>query len=45
LAKLYQSSGRAGDARSILGPALDGFVPTPEFPEIAKAQALLGALA
>jgi class 3 adenylate cyclase/predicted ATPase len=45
LAKLYQSTGRAADAHAVLAPALEGFSPTPEFPEIAEAQALLAALA
>jgi hypothetical protein len=44
LAKLYQSTGRAVDARAVLAPALEGFSPTPEFLEIAEAQALLTAL-
>jgi predicted ATPase len=44
LAKLYQSTGRAADAHAVLAPALEGFSPTPEFPEIAEAQALLAAL-
>jgi len=44
LAKLYQSTGRAGDAHAVLAPALEGFAPTPEFPEIAEAQQLLGSL-
>ena len=42
LAKLYQSTGRPDDAQAILAPALEGFSPTPEMPEIAEAQALLG---
>jgi class 3 adenylate cyclase/predicted negative regulator of RcsB-dependent stress response len=41
LAKLYQSTGRLADAHAVLAPALDGFSPTPEMPEIAEAQALL----
>jgi predicted ATPase len=45
LAKLYQSTGRAADAHAILAPALEGFAPTPEFPEIAEAQTLLSTLA
>ena len=45
LAKLYQSTGRAADAHAVLAPALEGFSPTPEFPEIAEAQALLAMLA
>ena len=44
LAKLYQSTGRAADAHDVLAPALEGFSPTPEFPEIAEAQALLDTL-
>jgi predicted ATPase len=44
LAKLYQSSNRAADAHAALAPALEGFLPTPEFPEIAEAQTLLAAL-
>ena len=45
LAKLYQASGRAADAHAALGPALEGFSPTLEFPEIEDAQTLLAALA
>jgi tetratricopeptide (TPR) repeat protein len=45
LSKLYQSTGRSADAHDVLGPALEGFAPTPEMPEIAEAQALLTALA
>jgi predicted ATPase len=44
LAKLYQSTGRLVDAHAILSPALEGFTPTAEMPEIAGAQALLQAL-
>jgi predicted ATPase len=44
LAKLYQSTGRLADAQAVLAPALEGFSPTPEVPEIAEALALLGAL-
>ena len=44
LAKLYQSSNQPGDAHAILAPALEGFAPTPEMPEIAEALALLAAL-
>ena len=45
LAKLYQSTGRAADAHTVLAPALDGFAPTPEMPEISEAaQALLATL-
>jgi predicted ATPase len=45
LAKLYQSTGRPAGAHAVLAPALEGFAPTPEMPEIAEAQALLAALA
>src|SRR5271157_3537029 len=45
LAKLYQSTGRPAEAHAVLAPALEGFAPTPEMPEIAEAQALLAALA
>ena len=45
LAKLYQSTNRAADAHAVLAPALEGFSPTPELPEIEEAQALLAALA
>ena len=45
LAKLYQSSGRPADAYAALAPALEGFSPTPEMPEIAEAQALVATLA
>jgi class 3 adenylate cyclase/tetratricopeptide (TPR) repeat protein len=44
LAKLYQSTNRPADAHAALAPALEGFSSTPEFPEIAEAQALLKAL-
>jgi predicted ATPase len=45
LAKLRQSTGRPADAHAALAPALEGFSPTPEMPEIAEALALLGELA
>jgi tetratricopeptide (TPR) repeat protein len=45
LAKLYKSMGRFTDAEAALAPALEGFSPTPELPEIAKAQVLLERLA
>jgi class 3 adenylate cyclase/predicted ATPase len=44
LAKLYQSTGRPPEAHAVLAPALEGFTPTPELPEIAEAQALWAAL-
>jgi hypothetical protein len=45
LAKLYQSTARLTEAHAVLAPALDGFAPTTEMPEIAEAQGLLTALA
>ena len=45
LAKLYQSTSRAAEACAVLRPALDGFSPTAEMPEIDEAQALLEAWA
>jgi predicted ATPase len=44
LAKLYQSTARPAQARAVLAPALEGFAPTPEFPEIADALELMTAL-
>jgi class 3 adenylate cyclase/predicted ATPase len=44
LAKLYRSTDRALEAHAALSPALEGFSPTPEMPEIAEAQALLATL-
>jgi tetratricopeptide (TPR) repeat protein len=45
LATLYRSTNRAADAQAVLAPAVEGFSPTPEMPEIAEAQALLESLA
>ena len=42
LTKLYQSTGRPVDAHAVLTQALEGFAPTPEMPEIAKAQDAVG---
>jgi class 3 adenylate cyclase/tetratricopeptide (TPR) repeat protein len=44
LAKRYQSTNRPADAHAALAPALGGFSPTPEMPEIAEAQTLLAAI-
>jgi predicted ATPase len=44
LAKLYQWTARPLDAHAVLAPALEGFAPTPEMPEIAEAQTLLERL-
>ena len=38
---LAESRARPADARAALAPALEGFSPTPEMPEIAEAQALM----
>ena len=43
LAQLYQSTGRPADVHAVLASALEGFAPTPEFPEIEEALALLAA--
>ena len=45
LANLYQGANRAADAHAVLAPALEGFSPTAEFPEIEEAQTLLATLA
>jgi predicted ATPase len=45
LARLYNSTSRSADAHALLASALNGFSPTPEFPEIEQAQTLLAALA
>src|SRR5262249_16187328 len=45
LAKLYQSTARPVEAHAVLAPALEGFSPTKEMPEIAEAQALIERLA
>ena len=44
-ARLYQTTGRPAEAHAVLAPALEGFAPTPDMPEIGEAQALLAALA
>jgi tetratricopeptide (TPR) repeat protein len=38
LAKLYRSTNRAADAHVVLEPAIKGFSPTTEFPEIEEAE-------
>ena len=45
LAKLFRSANRPTDARGVLAPTLEGFLSTPEMPEIAQAQALMERLA
>jgi predicted ATPase len=45
LAKLYQPTARPVDAHAVLAPALDGFAPSLEMPEIAEAMLLSARLA
>jgi len=44
LAKLYRAANRAADAHAVLAPAVEGFPPTEQFPELAEALTLLSAL-
>ena len=44
LAKLYRAANRDADAHTVLAPAVEGFPPTRQFPELAEAQTLLAAL-
>jgi len=44
LAKLYCTANRDADAHTVLAPAVEGFPPTEQFPELAEAQTLLAAL-
>jgi predicted ATPase len=44
LAKLFRTANRDADAHSVLAPAVEGFPPTQQFPELTEAQALLAAL-
>ena len=44
LAKLYRAANRDADAYAVLGPAVEGFPPTRQFPELTEAQTLLAAL-
>jgi predicted ATPase len=44
LAKLYRAANRDADAHAVLAPAVEGFPPTQQFPELTAAQALLPAL-
>jgi predicted ATPase len=45
LAKLYHAANRDADAHAVLAPAVEGFPPTQQFPELTEAQPLLAALA
>jgi predicted ATPase len=44
LVKLYRAANRDPDAHAVLVPAVEGFPPTQQFPELAEAQALLAVL-
>ena len=44
LAKLYHAANRDPDAHAVLAPAVEGFPPAQQFPELAEAQALLSML-
>jgi class 3 adenylate cyclase/predicted ATPase len=44
LARLYQSTVRLAEARAVLVPALDGFAPTLEFPEIEETLEMMAAI-
>jgi class 3 adenylate cyclase/predicted ATPase len=44
LAKLYRAAHRDADAHAVLAPAVEGFPPTRQFPELTEAQTLLAAL-
>jgi class 3 adenylate cyclase/predicted ATPase len=44
LAKLYRTANRDAEAHAVLAPAVEGFPPTQQFPELTEAQALLSAL-
>ena len=44
LATLYRAANRDADAHAVLVPAVEGFPPTQQFPELTEAQRLLAAL-
>ena len=44
LAKLYRGTNRDANAHTVLAPALEGFPPTKQFPELTEALTLLSAL-
>jgi predicted ATPase len=44
LAKLYRPANRDADAHAVLAPAVEGFPPTQQFPELSEAQSVLAAL-
>jgi predicted ATPase len=44
LARLYRAANRDADAHAVLAPAVEGFPPTEQFPELTMAHALLAVL-
>jgi predicted ATPase len=44
LATLYRAANRDADAHAVLAPAVEGFPPTQQFPELTEAQTLLSAI-
>jgi predicted ATPase len=44
LAKLYRAANRDADAHALLAPAVEGFPPTQQFPELTEAQTLFAAI-
>ena len=44
LARLYRAANRDADAHAVLAPAVEGFPPTQQFPELTEAQTLLSGL-
>jgi predicted ATPase len=44
LARLLAQQGRAGEGRSLLAAAYEGFEATPDMPDVADARALLHSL-
>ena len=44
LAKLYRAANRDADAHAALAPAVEGFPPTQQFPELTEAQTLLATV-
>ena len=44
LAKLYRAANRDADAHTVLAPAVEGFPPTRQFPELTEAETLLSTL-
>jgi len=44
LAQLYCAANRDADAHAALAPAVEGFPPTQQFPELTEAQTLLATV-